>query len=143
MRAIITGDFVRLAAIERALGRVASGEVRRAAARAMGAAGLAEARRGFALGESPEGSPWTPSKKRGGRTLVRTGALRDGLSVLVNAYGFTLLSRRPYAGVHQEGFPARNLPARPFLPGDELGSRWTDALEDAAAAAMDRALAGV
>ncbi len=74
------------------------------------------------------GTAWPPLSARTLRTkqrlgysaqpLVRTGALRDGWDVQIEALGSGVLaSATPYARMHQEG--TGRIPQRRFLPREE------------------------
>ncbi len=90
---------------------------------------------GFTATRSPEGTPWRqvarPRAGIGGALLL-SGDLRDEASqAFPDAYGFVLLVETP-KGVHQRGYPRRNLPARPFYPDPgHLPPAWEAELEAA------------
>jgi phage gpG-like protein len=84
--------------------------------------------------EGALGGGWVPlkpetvaQKARGGwspKPLIRTGNLRDSFAGFGDAeqagVGAQASFGVDYARVHQEGNPARNLPARPMLPPPEI-----------------------
>lgn len=85
---------------------------------AIGAALVSGTRRRMREGVSPQGEHWPPSQRvlrHGGKTLIDTGRLWNSLvwHTLPNGveYGTDVI----YAAVHQFGWPARRIPARPYL----------------------------
>jgi phage virion morphogenesis protein len=104
---------------------------RRLVNRQLAAQLYAETMRNFAT-ESFDGVPWAPlqkatvkakAKKGYERILQNTGALRQSFLPFSDndEAGVGALSTREHAElseIHQYGAPARNIPARPMLPGE-------------------------
>lgn len=75
--------------------------------------------------EAPDGSSWKTwdpkyaERKRksgsGGSILQDSGQLRGSITGAVESTGLVVGSREVYARVHQEGWPDKNIPARPYL----------------------------
>ena len=119
---------------------------------------LAQVAREFAESRGPDDRPWAPLRARTGPPLRFSGRLAGSFGSSMNGPGFTLVSSLLYAGVHQEGATIRakrgallrfragggwvskaevTIPARPILPGDELGPTWSSALNEELEAALN------
>jgi phage virion morphogenesis protein len=110
------------------------------AMRSIGARMAAATRKRFRAGVGPDGQSWTPSwrvRESGGRTLVKSGHLRDSLSHRATPQTAEWGVNRIYAAIHQFGGVIRpkkgtalkfrtpgggfatvksvTIPARPFL----------------------------
>lgn len=88
---------------------------------------------GFGGERDPYGVPWRPSKKTGGKTLTKTGALRSGLFVEADPSARRITVRltgtaKRYGEYHQSG--TRRMPRRRFMPDDVDGlpQAWAQAL---------------
>lgn len=91
---------VRLA-LSKALAR---GEDLRPALRSIGQAGVAQTRRRFQAGRGPDGSPWKPSRKATGQTLILKGLLLRSIAARApSATSIEWGSNRVYAAIHQTG----------------------------------------
>ncbi|MCX7586543.1 phage virion morphogenesis protein [Phenylobacterium sp. 58.2.17] len=76
----------------------------RPAFRSMARAGVAQARRRFLNGRAPDGTPWKPSRKASGQTLIGKGLLLRSISDRPPTHaGVEWGSNRIYAGVHNDG----------------------------------------
>lgn len=106
----------------------------KAVSRALGDTSHGLVVRGFDEAHAPSGASWAPLKDGAGRPLDDTGALRRSVRLETKRLGFRLTSDTPYGAYHQEG--TRTVPARPFLPEEQLSPGFERALE----AAADRAL---
>ena len=109
-------------------------------ASALAGAGESLVAAGFTANRSPDGLSWAPLKRPRvglGGPLLKTGAMRNDASrAVVSATGFVMTAPAGKA-VHQRGYAARNLPARPFYPeSGRLPPVWEAVME----AAADRAL---
>lgn len=76
--------------------------------------------------KSPSGSPWRhwspryaerQRRSNPGASILRGGGpgLYESISSRVTRQGLVVGSRMVYAGVHQEGWAAKNIPARQYL----------------------------
>jgi phage virion morphogenesis protein len=77
--------------------------------------------------QGPDGTPWAPLKpatiaarRRGGGTgsiqiLRDTDRLMNSIDYRAGAETVTVFSNVIYSGVHQYGWPKKNIPARPFF----------------------------
>lgn len=93
---------------------------------------VAATSRRFAAARAPDGTPWLRSARaatEGGRTLTRTGRLRDSITHTISDGGLAVAvgSSVAYAAIHQYGGQAGKgrtvtIPARPFL-GIDVGDR--------------------
>lgn len=83
---------------------------------------------GFERERDPYGVLWQPSKKSSGKTLTKTGQLRQGLFVESDPRGRRVTVRitgtaRRYGPIHQEG--RGRMPQRRFMPdGQGLPPAW-------------------
>ena len=78
----------------------------------------------FARSATADGQSWPPRKSKRGKNplLILTGALirsvggqAPGHVERVGDLSLELGTNLPYAGVHEFGYPGRNIPARPYL----------------------------
>lgn len=81
---------------------------------------LASVRTNFDVGGRPRWKPSLRALKTGGKTLVKSGSLRDSIRSFLSRGGLHISSGLPYARIHQLGGRAgrhfkANIPARPFL----------------------------
>jgi phage virion morphogenesis protein len=74
------------------------------------------------LKSAPDGSPWPAWSERyaktvsGGQSLLDAeGDLIDSISSEAQSETVLVGSNLPYAGVHNEGWPEQNIPARQYL----------------------------
>lgn len=73
----------------------------------------------------PDGVAWAPlsanyrKRKRGTKILTESGRLRGSITYQLTALTVTVGTNAKYARAHQEGYPKRNLPARPFIGASE------------------------
>lgn len=120
----------------------------------------------FERGETPDGNAWSKSarvRESGGKTLIRTAALRNSINVKSNSTGVAVGTNDIRAATHQFGDTRTirakgskklafriggewrtaesvtiHIPARPFLGiSDEDGQEIRDILEEAIAEAME------
>ena len=84
-------------------------------------------RKSIAAGTTPEGEPWAPRKKDGGRALVNAAAKLN-----IGAVGTKLIARITFPdSLHNRGIPP-NTPQRRILPESvtpEIAEAISDALE--------------
>lgn len=124
-------------AIERQLRAIADGTTRQRMVGALAREVRADINKAFNTQTAPSGAAWAPLKRPrpGGRTLVRSGALRRRAPVVLLAGSSIRIQMPPYGPYHQEG--TRTIPARPFVPTDPLPAatlaRYTRAMLEAAA----------
>lgn len=72
--------------------------------RSVGQAGVSQTRRRFIDSAGPDGTPWKPSRKAAGKTLIGKGLLLRSISARPATHsGVEWGSNRIYAGVHQYG----------------------------------------
>jgi len=105
----MTADLPAFAALLRRLGRP-PGPVPPAVGREIAGVLLADIRRRFAAGVAPDGTRWTPIRRRpngGTRPLLDTGLLRGSVRAEPTATGATAFSTLPYAALHQFGGTVR------------------------------------
>lgn len=120
----------------------------------------------FERGETPDGNAWSKSarvRESGGKTLIRTAALRNSINVKSNSTGVAVGTNDIRVATHQFGDTRTirakgskklafriggewrtaesvtiHIPARPFLGiSDEDGQEIRDILEEAIAEAME------
>jgi phage gpG-like protein len=88
-------------------------------------------------GQDAMGRSWVPldpktvAAKGHSTPLIDTGSLKEDIEssskAIQNPPAAVFSSSLPYAGVHEFGWPERNIPARPFLqPGLEYAAEITD-----------------
>ncbi len=97
----------------------------------------------FSAHRAPDGAPWAPLKRPRvgiGGVLLKTGDLRDRASQPVVTAGGFVMTAPDGKSVHQYGSRKRNLPARPFFPGDRLPPTWERVMASAADDALERDL---
>lgn len=127
----LTGDFPALARLQADLNRLA--EVPSAAAREASRDISRLLAREFATSTDPYGRAWKPlkRKRRGGRVLVKTGALKAGtVARPLPGAGIGVELGASYGLYHQTG-TRRGLPRRPILPDRGLPASWNEAVSRA------------
>lgn len=96
---------------------VASPAQDRILVRQAGKASIRLIKKGFSRTRDPYGNRWERKKvKNGKRTLVDSGAMRNGWSLRPGIGRFRISNSQHYAGYHQSGVPSRNLPRRMMWP---------------------------
>jgi len=119
-----TFEVLSLARVETILGALRSEGANMAPAmREIATLGESFTRMHFRLQAGPDGKAWKPSlraRMTGGRTLIKSGMLRDSISSGSNAQYAQWGVNRTYAAIHQFGGNAGRggkvkIPARPFL----------------------------
>ena len=93
----------------------------------------------FSGQHDPDGKPWealSPSSlvrkghsgTLGNGILVDSGKMIGSFKMDKSAYGFSLDNTTPYAPIHQHGFAAANIPARPFMGFGKADEAWLHAI---------------
>lgn len=115
----------------------------------MGQQLVSDTKEGFFKEQDPDGIPWKPLKRRKGKILQDTGALRTSVTSRggkgnIERKGPTFLewgTNIEYAKYHQGG--TSRIPARPFLGiGEELGEKLEMIAADWVEEQVKRALGG-
>lgn len=135
----VSGDFRALDALVRKLGDLGP-EIRTQCAEVFAEQVRTLVVDGFEKATAPDGSAWqalsprTVARRRkrgkGARPLLDTGRLRNSLKITHDANGVYVSTPVVYAAAHNFGHA--QIPARQFLPGGALPSRWRDALDETA-----------
>lgn len=149
-----------LSKIIKDLSKVADKSVHAQVSKAMATEMLSLIKRGFRTSTSPDGAPWKPVL-RGGSPLRNTGLLANSLFSRSSAEDFAIFTTRIGASLMQSGGLVERrtakwltfrigdrwsrkavvyVPARPFLPEDDIPSAWQGALEKAGNQVLRNAL---
>lgn len=110
----------KIGALVKKLEAMASPQFRASLSAALASEAQRQYRKDFSSGTDPYGTAWAPSKKKSGKTLVRTGYLRSSGEVeTVTAEGFRFRVYAPYGGFHQSG--TSRMPQRMIVPNARYG----------------------
>jgi phage gpG-like protein len=99
----LTGDFAKLADLQKRLARIPTPETRTELARVVGEAARTQLTLGFRNSVDPYGVPWLPLKHRRGKPLLDTGRLRSSYTYTPSPTGVRIGTNVQYAKFHQYG----------------------------------------
>ncbi len=135
----IKGDFAKLEGWSNRLERLES--VKRIIVTNMGEELLELVREGFEKESAPDGSHWTPLKRRVGKILQDTGRMRNSFHrKALSSTSVTIGPAVSYAGFHQTG--TSRMVARKMVPDGKLPPGWKSRLQKIAKAALKSAIGG-